>query len=468
MSNENIDLAIANISFDQNDYKQAIVYFLRVDVNTLSEAEKWCYYCRMGKYYKSIGSLVKAIEYLNLAISLSSTRIEAHYELLLIYQNQQNHAEAWKLFTLASPTLDSYRSGDLNLSDLAYPVPDKNIYSHLFYYHASLSAYYAGEKDISRMLTHIFNSDAPSNLKTSTLHNFKFYARIPIAQKRIDLSETFNCLIDDIPQTFTSSTGSIIPYKNGYLLNIRFVSYKLTDNYTKYTAPGTIHNYNKLCILDSDFKVVSFKLFTTDYDESDKYEKGVQDIKLYQNTGRIEYYGTIVKQVNPTVIGMVTGEYSPDYKFLPHTDLCIVNSGSTCEKNWIYINPETTIYKWSPLELGSIKDNILSIHTTKQMPRIFEFVRGSSNAFKFNDEYWIMTHLTSYETPRYYYHMIVVLDLEFNLKSYTLPFKFSNECIEYCLGLIVTEETIICSYSILDSKSFIGVFAKETFEQMWL
>jgi hypothetical protein len=56
--------------------------------------------------------------------------------------------------------------------------------------------------------------------------------------------------------------------------------------------------------------------------------------------------------------------------------------------------------------------------------------------------------------------LIVVFDEKMVLKSYTAPFKFEGEAIEYCLGLIVEKESVIMSYSTWDRTSRIGIYDK--------
>jgi hypothetical protein len=52
-------------------------------------------------------------------------------------------------------------------------------------------------------------------------------------------------------------------------------------------------------------------------------------------------------------------------------------------------------------------------------------------------ETWFIVHIAVEETPRSYYHVIVVFDENMNLNRYSAPFKFEGEKIEYCLSLII-------------------------------
>ena len=96
----------------------------------------------------------------------------------------------------------------------------------------------------------------------------------------------------------------------------------------------------------------------------------------------------------------------------------------------------------------------------RNMPNIFKSVRGSTNGCRFGDEIWFVTHLVSYEQPRHYYNMMVVFDSSLNLKRYSAPFKFSDQPIEYCLGLVVEEERVIMTYSVWDRSTMIAIYDK--------
>ena len=149
-----------------------------------------------------------------------------------------------------------------------------------------------------------------------------------------------------------------------------------------------------------------------------------------------------------------------------------------CEKNWIYFdyNGEMSIiYKWFPLTICSIdstttgNDSILNKKMEGiKMPRIFQRVRGSTCGFSYKDEIWFICHIVSYETPRHYYHVFVVFDKNMELLRYSAPFKFDNECIEYCLGLIVENNRVIATYSSWDRTTIIAIYNKSYIDGLLL
>jgi hypothetical protein len=96
-------------------------------------------------------------------------------------------------------------------------------------------------------------------------------------------------------------------------------------------------------------------------------------------------------------------------------------------------------------------------------------------------ETWFIVHIAVEETPRSYYHVIVVFDENMNLNRYSAPFKFEGEKIEYCLSLIIDRqerpdrwveesegesERIIINYSTWDRTTKIAVFSKNYIESL--
>jgi hypothetical protein len=160
---------------------------------------------------------------------------------------------------------------------------------------------------------------------------------------------------------------------------------------------------------------------------------------------------------------------------------------SECEKNWDFVDYRKSthiVYKWFPLQICKLdqETKLIDVVEQKTMPRIFSHVRGSSCGFKYikqttnntgsfavtyeENEIWFVVHVVSYESPRHYYHMIVVFDEEMKLLRYSAPFKFEGEPIEYCLSIVVEDERVLINYSTWDRTTKIGFYDKKYIEQM--
>jgi hypothetical protein len=94
------------------------------------------------------------------------------------------------------------------------------------------------------------------------------------------------------------------------------------------------------------------------------------------------------------------------------------------------------------------------------MPKIFEHVRGSTCGFNYKDEIWFILHLVSYDSLRNYYHMFAVFDKDLNFLRHSAPFCFEDQCIQYCLGLIVEDDRVLTTYSTWDRTTKLAVYDK--------
>jgi hypothetical protein len=122
----------------------------------------------------------------------------------------------------------------------------------------------------------------------------------------------------------------------------------------------------------------------------------------------------------------------------------------------------------------------LEVVRNVEMPKIFSHTRGSSCGFKYTkqmtnnngnivityeeSEIWFVVHLVSYESPRHYYHMIVVFDENMQLLRYSAPFKFEGEPIEYCLSVVVEDDRVLMNFSSWDRSTKLGVYDKNYIE----
>jgi len=115
---------------------------------------------------------------------------------------------------------------------------------------------------------------------------------------------------------------------------------------------------------------------------------------------------------------------------------------------------------------------MINIVEERKMPRIFNRTRGSTCGFKYLNkqtdqmEIWFVLHIASYEQPRHYYDMIAVFDESLNLLRYSAPFKYEDAPIQYCIGLIVKDESVMINYSIWDRTTRVGIYNKKYIDSL--
>ena len=209
-----------------------------------------------------------------------------------------------------------------------------------------------------------------------------------------------------------------------------------------------------------------------EFDFVNKRYIGVEDVRIYYDkySEKLKCIGTGLHENGR--IGVCDGEYDINSnKILNLRELKSSFNNEHCEKNWVlfdYNESTHIVYKWYPLTICNINDNTskLEVVETRETPKMFSLFRGSSCGYKYNNEIWFVVHIVSYETPRHYYHCIVVFDDKMELLRYSMPFKFEGEPIEYSLSIIVESDKIIMTQSSWDRTTKVVVYDKTYVEKL--
>jgi tetratricopeptide (TPR) repeat protein len=479
---------LANSYFDSGHLEEAIsTYKKRIELGGWIQ-EVWYSYYRIGLSYQRLEKMPDAIYYWLEGYDRLPKRLEGLYEILKYYRiiGKQRLCEIY--YNVCKKILDK----NLNRDDFLFIYND--VYTDKIYYEYTIIAGYVGITNINDEVIKVLNNSKDQNEIDNLLSNLKFYKFILKPIKNIDLTSNILVNVNDELTTFKSSSCCIIKNPNQeintYFMNMRYVNYYVDVGGNYLNCDKHIITVNKFIELDENFNILSSKIFNLNY--VNRRYIGIEDIRIINDEAKnkLMFIGTGYHQNDK--IGIVNGEYTPfTDTSLKSVELTQNFQSTGCEKNWIYtpLKELHVIYGWNPLQIGKINDeNELILTETKWMPKIFSKVRGSTCGFKYNKtqvlstnasdnivlnfeedndvEIWFVVHLVSYETPRHYYHLIVVFDDDMNLLRYTAPLKFSDSCIEYCLGIIVENTKVIITYSTMDRTSNIGIYDKEYIENL--
>lgn len=441
---------LANSYFDTQKYEDAIMHYtLRILQGGWFEEVFYSYY-RISLCYKG---LKKEDEFLNYALKAwryRPTRAESIYEAMQYFHEKQNHKMVVSLYQLVKHLPVS--KDKLFVSTRVYSYHMHNTYS--------LSAFFAGETNPS-FYPILFN--CPHSDHHNQFGNYRFYYPVP-AGIAIDIS----CKHLLNGELFVGSSPSLVAVApNQYLVNVRLVNYSINSSGGYECTSSAITTHQKMMLMDANFAQQGEAYFPSTQLEERKPEqwakpmRGVEDLKLAKIDGKIMFTGTICLKSNR--IGVCTGVYD-QHKLVPQE----LEPLQKCEKNWLFVqgtNETTMVYKWHPLTYGTVQDDKLVLKPTKAMPRLFESARGSANGVEYKDQYWFVVHFVYVQSNerRVYFHSLVVLDKEMNLKRYTLPFKFTKKPTEYCVGLVVEKERVILTHSVLDNEAYVRMYGHDAF-----
>jgi hypothetical protein len=301
-----------------------------------------------------------------------------------------------------------------------------------------------------------------------------------------------------IEDEYAISTPSICYFNNNIVINTRYVNYRIDDN-GNYINQDKIITKNIISIIDkSTYKINSE--FILNYDTSlDNHYVGLEDVRLFSsNDGRLLYnanrglqdstmrieHGEIDLERRSTKDSILLSLYLDKDHYMDSiqpvkVDLSLGKGTNKkdiqkIEKNWVLFNTNNdglkSVYNWYPLTIGDIKDNeFRETHQESSIPHLFKYIRGSTNGVMIDNEIWFICHAVSYESRRYYYHIVVVLDKDtYNLKKYTPFFLFEKEKVEYTLGFVEMGMNLLIGYSILDKSSEYMLISKDWFKSRFI
>jgi tetratricopeptide (TPR) repeat protein len=463
--NERYYFYLANTYHDSGDYNNAIEIYKKRIVFGGWDQEVWYSYYRIGLCYKNLKNMPEYINALLSAYNFLPDRLESLYEIICHYRHSGQNKIA-KLFYDSAITILNKKN---HIDD--YLFLSNDVYNYKLYYEYSIIASYNNIKNINDEIILILNNTSHSDMYTNLFSNMKFYKDILVPSQLIDFGFSIEKYVGHKLINFKSSSSSILKNKDGYLMNIRCVNYRIDNQGCYHDCDDFIISTNKVVYLSKDFRILKEKVFDLEF--CDRRYIGIEDLKIFNDvvTNELRYIGTGYHMNNQ--IGIVTGKYEIVLdKLAPTTEITASFNNSSCEKNWVfvdYLKSTHIIYKWFPLQickLDSDKNCINLIETKTNIPRIFSHARGSTCGFKYNNELWFILHVVSYEDPRHYYHMLVVFNDNMDLLRYSAPFKFEGEPIEYSLGLVVEDFRVLITYSVWDRTTKLAVYCKSYIDNL--
>jgi len=468
---------LANSYHDLGRFGEAInVYKKRIEFDGWRE-EVWYSYYRIGLCFKNINKYEDAIFNWLKSFDLYPERLESLYEIISFYRINSNHKLCKIFYDIAKNILDK------NFPRDTYLFLFNDVYTYKLYHEYSIFASYLGIKNINNEIIKILNNSNNENDNNNLLMNMKFYKDILNKENYYIIDNNINHKLNNEDINFVSSSSCLIKNENdGYYLNIRYVNYLIDTEGNYKNCEKNIISINKFIHLDNNFKIKNEFWMNLIFDN--RLYIGIEDTKIFYDNyeKNLKYIGTYYHLNN--TLGIVSGKYDIEKKEFEIIELNNNFNNLKCEKNWVFVDYNNSlhiIYDWYPIKICKLENNILKIIETKQMPKIFNRVRGSTCGFNYinkieennngniivnisETEIWFVCHLVSYESPRHYYHLISVFDLNMNLLRYSAPFKFEGEPIEYCLSILVEKEQVLINYSTWDRTTRIGIYNKKYIE----
>ena len=417
-------------------HQSAIINFKNVIKINGWQEEVWYSYYEIGKSWDALKDENKMELWMNKAFEYRPTRSEPIYYLCRYFRIKGDHYKSYHYY--------------LKGKSILYPLNDvlfieNNVYNGLFDYEQTIVSYYVCEKSrysaLCDQITYI-NKSLPHHIE-NVWSNMHYNIDTLTGPMYRGIWTGYDFQNYDI---YSLSLCALLSRNDGtFLLNVRYINYKIIEHggYIINSYDGHVSTINKMVILDSNYIPIASPLSMSEilpqiYNSN---IKGMEDIRLFTFKNMI-YFSCSIKNMNPHGrIEIAVGQYDIKEHKLYNVTAIEPHHLSKCEKNWIFVpeqnllnnteamNRMNFIYKWFPLEIGSVQDdNKLHIHTIYNTPPFFSRLCGSSNLCEYDNKIWCVVHFVKYSTPRVYYHSIIQLNCKsMKPEKYTPPFLFSQK-----------------------------------------
>lgn len=431
---------------DSGNYSKAIEHYKRrIDVGGWYE-EVWHAHYQIAKCYECLKEPELMEAWALKAFKFHPKRAEPLYYMINYFKDKYEHFKAYQYY--------------LKAKDIPFPKDDLlfvefPIYEGLIDYEATILNCYIFNKTkqdcLNEMITYIGTKSPHID---NVWDNIQYYIDPLVSQTyKGEYSKLFFPYFEE----YQVSSCSIIPYKNKFLLNTRYVNYSIDSHgsYHMRSPDGNVKTKNGMTYLNSSY--YPLEDVTMMKEEPDKTFpsniEGLEDVRLFPFKNKIHFTASSKNLTDDGKIVMAIGEYNPDDAKMNNISVIQPPQPSDCEKNWIYI-PENSlincdaakdkmnfIYGWHPLRIGAVNsDKKLEIHTTFDTPKFFGRFRGSSTICEYDGRLWAVVHFVKYSTPRVYLHSVVSFNREtMKPEMFSLPFVFRKHAIEYCLGFHIRD-----------------------------
>ena len=457
------------------------------------------YYFYLAQSYRDTNNLDKAIEYYKKHIEMPGWDEEiwySHYMISTLYlrKNMVKEAEEWafkgfiyrprrpealysmcKYFRENGQNDKSYYYYSL-ANSLPNPKDDKlfverKVYDYeLDYEHSIINFYvpYADKQKAIKSGLKVIDKNLNDDRERSTLKNLGFYI------KELKQSKNFNSKRIEKNETeingikYYSSSPSIFKFKDKKICNIRCVSYLLTNE------PMIFHNDKEnliqtknICfhIDENRYEIMDeVILYPHKHQKTNGYIRGLEDVRIFEQNGKLRFIGQSgdYKNIDSKIsFNMVLGEYDIENNRFLIEQIAESPYSNNVEKNWVHLKDDLFIYKWFPLEIGTIQDKNFKLKNKIQTPSLFKYFKGSSNSFYYKNMHWFLVHYTTDDWNngrlwRKYKHCFIILDELYQPIAYSDPFTFENEIVAYSLGMIIDNNKIHFGYSLNEKDASLG------------
>lgn len=346
-----------------------------------------------------------------------------------------------------------------------YPILDEYMF---------IACYYLNKFDEGRIaLNRVLFSNMDKIAKINAMRSDVFYTQ------KIKSSEIIRNVspFEEPSNIFNASSPSIFIKDQIIYFNIRAVNYSIsnTGTYSIRHPQNYLETKNFLCIVDNWKDVcknnIYKEIFTSNELLNPKFPmhvKGLEDMRIFHVDGDKLYTFATCCECKPYFLPrIVFACYNiKENKEVFIKELSMPDISIICEKNWLpFVDGEDFkfIYSLNPLRIYSIdKDDFkISLIKHKEQNNYYD-MRGSAPPISYQNGWLFTVHQIEDSLPRKYYHRLVWYDKNFENVKFSDLFHFDKIGIEFNLGIAISGDHLLFSYSVNDgSSNLLSVSLKE-------
>ena len=421
------------------DHGKALLWYRRRIAAGGWIEEVWYAQYAIGLMHASVGETAAAVRAFHAAIRLDPTRAEPYFHLALHLRNshRQRLAAAYARRGLELPL-----PGDRVL------FLERDVYEHGLLRELSIAAFYTGgrEEGFAACEALALGEGMPLGLSQLGASNEAFYAA-PLALT------AQHPLRPILPPPFAPDNPAILPIADGYLINVRGVSYRV-DDYQRFCAmepDGIMRTRNVVMEVGRDLSFVRQGEIVCDVPPlRPSPVQGLEDLRLVTWEGRVAFTCTTHDLHPQGFCRMSFVVLDEDRRVERHVPLSGYGD-DRYQKNWLpWVDPASgelyAIYGFEPFVLLRIdpESGRCTPAIERTTGRNLQGWRGSAGPVALPAEAGggrlLLVHEVHYHGLRYYFHRFVLLDDEWRLRRVSRPFYFFQRGIEYVCGLCLSHD----------------------------
>jgi len=239
---------LANSYYDSDDTDNAIVYYKRrIAMGGWTEEVFYSWY-RLGFCYQRQSIVPEMISSWLNAYQALPCRSESLYEIIKYYRIISNHQLCNLFYNIAK--------------DIPFPKNcslfiHKDVYDYKLLEEYTIFGYYVGARNLYNQIFKLLKHK-PKNELYGLFNNYRFYQKVLEPNRVIklnDLEPEFDRTFFGETYRFIASTPSLVPMHYGYIVNLRFVNYRINPN-GSYPWYKHITTVNKQMIFTDSFELI--------------------------------------------------------------------------------------------------------------------------------------------------------------------------------------------------------------------